>query len=107
MYHFLKTCQMGYDGTTGTENSFTFIKSAEVAHGRKTITQMRVPQGGVPRGRLVEHKHNFMKHQTYFNPTKTPGLAHDIRNVLPQTERVRDVHGVKQLPYSIHLRHGH
>ena len=104
---------MGYDGTTGTENSFTFIKSAEVAHGRKTITQMRVPQGSVPRGKLVEHKLNFMKHQTYFNPTKTPGLAHDSRNVgggistLSQTERVRDVHGVKQLPYSIHLRHGH
>ena len=104
---------MGYDGTTGTENSFTFIKSAEVAHGRKTITQMRVPQGGVPRGQLVQHKLNFTKYQTYFNPTKTPGLAHDIRNVgrgtgtLPQMERVRDEHGVKQVPYSIHLRHGH
>ena len=71
----------GVDGTTGTENLFAFIKSAEVAHGRKTLTHMRVPQGGVPRGHLVQHKHDFMKHQTYFNPTKTPGLANDIRDV--------------------------
>ena len=106
---------MGYDGTTGTENSFTFIRSAEVAHGRKNITAMRVSQGDVPRENLVQHKHNFMKHQTYFNPTKTPGFAQIIRfgsvgsvaGQVAQTERLRDVYGVAQIPYSTGLAHGH
>ena len=104
---------MGYDGTTGTENSFAFIKTSEVAHGRKTLTHTRVPQGGVPRGHLVQHKLNFMKQQTYFNPTKSPGLANDIRNVSngtgapTQTEQLRDVYGVAQIPYLTHLAHGH
>ena len=108
-------CQMGYDGTTRTENSFTFIKSAEVAHGRKTITQMNVPQAGVTRGRLVKHKQDWMKRMVTYNPTKTPGLSSSIRNgttdststVPSQTERLRDVHGMAQLPYSINLGHGH
>ena len=106
---------MGYNSGTGTENSFTFIKSAEVAHGRKSISAMRILQGGVPRGNLVEHKINWMKRQTYYNPTKTPGLSESIRNStfdtgssLPsQTERLRDVYGVAQIPYSSHLAHGH
>ena len=74
---------------------------------------MRVAQAGVPRGHLIEHKHDFMKHQTYFNPTKTPGLASDIRKVgkgtgtHPRSERLRDVYGVAQIPYSINLNHGH
>ena len=27
---------MGYDGSTGSHNSFLFVPSAEVLHGRKT-----------------------------------------------------------------------
>ena len=115
MFKFLRLAYMGYDSATGTENSFTFIKSAEVAHGRKNISAMRVAQGGVPRGNLVEHKINWMKQQTYNNPTKTPGLSESIRNgtfetqssVPSQTERLRDGYGVAQIPYSSHLQHGH
>lgn len=103
---------MGYDIRTGTENSFTFIPSAEVVHGRKTITGMNVPQGGVPKDNLVHHKINWMKHQVYYNPTKTPGLASSIRmvdkgEVPAQTERLRGVYGVAQVPYATTLRHGH
>jgi hypothetical protein len=106
---------MGYDGSTGTHNSFLFVSSAEVAHGRKTITQMNVPQAGVTRGRLVQHKQDWMKRLVTYTPTKTPGLSSSIRNgttdstsTLPsQTERLRDVYGVAQLPYSTGLSHGH
>ena len=106
---------MGYNSGTGTENLFTFIKSAEVAHGWKSISAMRVSQGGVPRGNLVEHKLNWMKQQTYYNPTKTLGLSDSIRNgtfdtgsSLPsQTEQLWDVYGVAQILYSSHLAHGH
>ena len=115
MFKFLRLAYMGYDSETRTENSFTFIKSAEIAHGRKSISAMRVSQGGVPRGNLVQHKINWMKQQTYYNPTKTPDLSHSIRNgtfdtrssVPSQTERLRDVYGVAQIPYSSHLGHGH
>ena len=107
---------MGYDGSTGTHNSFLFVPSAEVAHGRKTITQMNVPQAGVTRGRLVKHKQDWMKRMVTYNPTKTPGLSSSIRTnpstdststVPSQTERLRDVHGMTQLPYSTNLGHGH
>ena len=107
---------MGYDGSTGTHNSFLFVPSAEVVHGRKTITQMNVPQAGVTRGRLVKHKQDWMKRMVTCNPTKMPGLSSSIRTnpstdststVPSQTERLRDVYGMAQLPYSINLAHGH
>ena len=106
---------MGYDGSTCTHNSFLFVPSAEVLHGRKTVTQMKVPQAGVTRGRLVQHKQDWMKRMVKYNPTKTPGLSSSIQNgttdststVPSQTERLRDVHGMAQLPYSINLGHGH
>ena len=88
---------MGYDGSTGTHNSFLFVPSAEVAHGRKTITQ-----AGVTRGRLAQHKQGWMKRMVKYNPTKKPGLSSSIRNgtidssstVPSQTERLRDVYGL-------------
>ena len=104
---------MGLDKETGTHNSLLFIPSAEVYHGRKHLTQMSVPQGGVPRGRLVEHRQNWQKQQEYYHPDRTPGLADSIRvsyrdNRVPaQTERVRGVYGVAQLPFSSFLKHGH
>ena len=106
---------MGYDGLTGTHNLFLFVPSAEVLHGRKTITQMKVPQAGVTCGRLIQHKQDWMKQMVNYNPTKTPGLSSSIRNgttdrtstVPSQTERLRDIHGMAQLPYSINLGHGH
>ena len=89
--------------------------SAEVVHGRKTTTQMNVPQVGVMRGRPVRHKQDWMKRMVKYNPTKTPGLSSSIRNgttdststVPSQTERLRNVYGMAQLPYSINLAHGH
>ena len=104
---------MGYDGSTGTHNSFLFVPSAEVLHGRKTITQMKVPQAGVTRGRLVKHKQDWMKRMVKYNPTKTLGLFSSVWNgttdststVPSQTERLRDVYGIAQLPYSINLVH--
>lgn len=104
---------MGYDIRTGTENSFTFIPTAEVVHGRKTITGMNVPQGGVNKDNLVHHKINWMKHQVYYDPTRTPGLASSIRQVdlgsttPAQTERLRGVYGVAMIPYATSLHHGH
>ena len=104
---------MPYDRATGTENSFLYIPNAETFHGRKHITQLNVPQGGIAKGRLVTHRQDWAKRQVYYNPTKTPGLSWSIRsaeggNPTPsQTERARDVHGLTQIPYSAHLRHGH
>ena len=106
---------MGYDGSTGTHNSFLFVPSAEVVHGRKTITQMNVPQAGVTRGRPAKHKQDWMERMVKYNPTKTPGLPSSIRNgttdststVPSQTERMRNVHGMTQLLYLINLAHGH
>ena len=48
VHHFLRWVQIGYNSANVTENSFTFIESAEVVHGQKNITAMHVSPDGVP-----------------------------------------------------------
>ena len=114
---FLMYTQMPGTDVHGTYTSFSFIPTANAIHRRNNITAVQVPQYGVPRDKLVQHKHNMMRDHVKLNPSKTPGLARDIRkatlnnhstsNRPIQTSRAQGVYGVAQIPYAHGLNFGH
>ena len=113
---FLTYTQMPGTDVHGTYTSFSFIPTANAIHRRNNITAVQVPQHGVPRDRLVQHKHNMMRDHVKLNPSKMPGLARDIRkatlnnstsNRPMQTSRAQGVYGVTQIPYAQQLNFGH
>ena len=108
MFKFLRLAYMGYDSGTGTENSFTFIKSAEVAHGQCDEGE----PGGCPKGEPGGAQAELDEEADVLQPDQDPGAlsvgTFDTSSSVPsQTERLRDVYGVAQIPYSSHLGHGH
>ena len=101
----------------GTYTSFSFIPTSNAIMRRNNITAVQVPQFGVPRDKLVQHKHNMMRDHVKLNPSKPPGLVRDIRkatldnhstsNRPMQMSRAQGVYGVAQIPYAHGLNFGH